>query len=396
MFIETIELFMEKKDYSVLLIGNFESVFVVQFVKNLKKSNPYAHLYFWGYTRDESDTDRSFIDCYDEYSFFNIKRIINSSVFWRLKAIVQLRKSFRTFVSDKHFDYINIHYIKPEYFFILDYLKSHASTLVLSPWGSDVYGAKGINKLLVKRTFNSADYITGGDGRFAKDFMQIFSVPEKKFVLCKIGVETIEYIIEHKNLIDINEAKRRLGIENKYVITCGYKAMSSHQHLRIIEAIREVKDQLPSNLLLLFPLTYPNDPKYVQEIKEKVEKYGLEAVYYDHFLDMQNLFLLRQATDMFIHVQPTDASSASLWEYILCEKKIVNGAWLQYPELIKNGVTPYFVVNSLDTLGQKIVEVYQSKPIKMEKELFLDFEKKQWKVVIRDWDLFFSGNIIQE
>ena len=106
---------------------------------------------------------------------------------------------------------------------------------------------------------------------------------------------------------------------------------------------------------------------------------------------MPHLFLLRQATDMFIHIQPTDASSASLQEYILCEKKIINGSWLQYPQLEKNGLKPYFEVEKLENLGQAIVDAYRSEPIKIDTELFKFFEKQQWKVVIKNWDHLFSS-----
>ncbi len=384
---------MEDKKYSLLIIGNFESVFIVQFVKHLKKTNPQARLYFWGYTREESDPDRSFLSCYEDYCFFNVRSYINSSVFWKKEAIQQMRKSFSTFVKDKHFDYVNIHYIKPEYVFLLDYFKKCASKLVLSPWGSDVLYINWFKRLLVKRTFNAADYVTGSDNRFANDFKNKFKVPERKFIYCTIGTENIEYFFDHKDKIDINEAKRQLRIDNHYIITCGYKAMDSHQHLKIIDAINQVRDKLPKNLLLLFPLTYPSNPKYIQEIREEVNKCDLKAVYFEHFLDISQLFLLRQATDMFIHVQPTDASSGSLWEYILCKKKIINGKWLQYPELIKNGVKPYYEVDKMENLGQAIVNAYQSEPIKIDSETFMYIEKKQWKVVIKDWDCFFSNNL---
>ena len=200
---------------------------------------------------------------------------------------------------------------------------------------------------------------------------------------------------KHKIQIDVNEAKRLLGIDNHYVITCGYKALEAHQHIKIIEAIHQVRNQLPDDLLLLFPLTYPNNTEYVQTIKQKVNEYGMKAIYFEQFLDIPHLFLIRQATDMFIHVQPTDASSASLQEYLLCEKKVINGAWLQYPELIKNGVMPYFELDKLENLSQTILDVYRLDPIKMEKDLFMVFVKKQWKVVIKDWDYFFSSNLIQ-
>ena len=384
---------MDNREYSLLILGNFESVFIVQFVKNLKKCNPQARLYFWGYTREESDADRSFLSCYEDYCLFGIRSLINSSVGWRITAIKRMRKSLKTFIADKHFDYVNIHYIKPEYVFLLDYLKRCASTLVLSPWGSDVLGINWFYRQLVKRTFNAADFVTGSGNRFTQDFMRIFKVPERKYVSCTIGVEPIEYIFEHKIQIDVNEAKRLLGIDNHYVITCGYKALEAHQHIKIIEAIHQVRNQLPDDLLLLFPLTYPNNTEYVQTIKQKVNEYGMKAIYFEQFLDIPHLFLIRQATDMFIHVQPTDASSGSLWEYILCEKKIINGAWLQYPELVKNGRKPFFEVDTMENLGHTIVDVYQSKPIAIDRELFAFFENKQWKVVINDWDKLFSTHI---
>jgi len=385
---------MNNKNYSVLVIGNYENVYVVQFVKNLKLVNPNVHIFFWGYTREKIEADRSFIECYDEYCFFDIKHIIKSSKFWHIKAIRELRKSFKSFVTGKHFDYISVQYIKPEYCFLINYFKKSASHLVLTPWGSDVYWAKGINKFLVKQVFNSADYITGPDDRFTRDFTKIFSVPSNKIVHCDLGVAPIDYIIEYKYKIDSNEAKRQLGADNAYVITCGYKAMQIHRHIEMIEAIHKVRNELPSNLILFFPLTYPRNQEYVEEIRQKAKEYNLKAVIFDHFLDIPQLFLLRQATDLFIHIQPTDASSGTLYEYILCEKKILNGAWLKYPDIEKNGVKPYYLLDNLENLGQAIVNAYKSEPIKIEKQVLKDLEKKQWKVVIKDWDSFFSSKMI--
>jgi hypothetical protein len=103
---------------------------------------------------------------------------------------------------------------------------------------------------------------------------------------------------------------------------------------------------------------------------------------------------LRQATDIFVHVQPTDASSGTLYEYILCEKKIINGAWIQYPEIIFNGVKPYFEVDDLEHLGQTIIDVFHADPIKFNPDLIKYLAKKQWKVVIKDWDNFLSSSLL--
>ena len=384
---------MEKRDYSVLILGNIESIYIVQFVMYLKKVNPHAHLYFWGYTRNEKNIDKNLLPFFDDYCLFDIKSIVNSSFLWKIKAIKQMRKSFKDFVADRHFDNVNIHYVKPEYCFLIDYIKQHASQFVITPWGSDVYGAKGLNRYLVGRIFGSADCITGGNDRFTRDFKRIFHVPDGKIAFCDLGVELIDYIIKHKSLIDVQEAKCQLGVSDRYIITCGYCANPVQRHSEMVDAILSVKDQLPPNLLLLFPFTYPKVPEYIQTIKQKVKDSGLDAVYFEQFLEMDKLFLLRQATDIFIHVQPTDASSASLWEYILCEKKIINGSWLNYTELEKNGKIPYFELDKMDNLGKKIVEVCQSAPIEISSDLFKDFEKKQWKVVIKDWDKLFSTHL---
>lgn len=383
---------MNNTEYSVLVIGNISSIYINQFVKHLKENNPSAKIYFWGYSREECETDKSFLNCLENYCLFDIRSIMKSSAFWQLKAISEMRKSFRNYASGKNFDYVNIHYIKPEYFFLIKLFKKCSQSLVITPWGSDVYRVKGLNRLLVKKILDMADYITGSDDRFTKELIVMYNVPTSKIVHCDLGVAPIDYIICNKNLIDENEAKRQLAIENKYVITCGYNASSAHRHLEIIEAVNKVRNQLPNNLLLLFPLTYHKAPEYVDSIKQKVDEYGFEAIYFEDFLDIPSLFLLRQATDLFIHIQPTDGSSGTLAEYILCEKKILNGAWLKYPEIEKNGHMPYFLVDNLENLDQAIVNAFQSEPITIDKSVLQYLEKRQWKVMIKDWDSFFSNN----
>ena len=381
---------MKNREYSILVVANFASVYVVQFVKNLKKVNPAVHIYFWGYEQDMDTLGKDYLSCYDEYYLFDINHKAGSSVFAKVAAALQLKYHFKKFTSGRHFDYISIQYVRPELFFVLHDLKKRSSKLILTPWGSDVYRINKYFKKLAQKIYDAADYVTGPDDRFTREFTKIFNIPLQKIVHVDLGVEPIEYIIEHKDLIDSNEAKRQLGVEGKYVITCGYKAMSGHRHIEMIEAISQVKDRLPEDLVLFFPLTYPKDPAYVDLVRSKVDEFGLSAVYFEHFLDLPELFLLRQATDLFVHVQPTDASSGTLYEYILCEKKILNGAWLQYPEMEKEGTKPYFLVDSMETLGESIVRAYESKPIKIPSAVIKDLSKKQWKVVIKEWDNFLT------
>ncbi len=381
---------MKNKEYSILILGNFASVYVVQFVKNLKKVNPAVHIFFWGYTQNMETLDKDYLSCYNEYYMFDINHKASSSVLEKVTAAIQLKYHFKKFALHRHFDYISIQYVRPELFFVLHDLKKHSSKLVLTPWGSDVYRINKYFKKLAQKIYDAADYVTGPDDRFTRDFTKIFNIPQQKIVHVDLGVEAIEYIIDHKDLTDADEAKRLLGVEGKYVITCGYKAMSGHRHVEMIEAISKMRDRLPNNLVLFFPLTFPKDPDYVDLVRSKVDECGLNAVYFNQFLELPELFQLRQATDLFVHIQPTDASSGTLYEYILCEKKILNGAWLQYPEIEKEGIKPYFLVDSMETLGESIVHAYESEPIKIPRTVIEDLSKKQWKVVIKDWDNFLT------
>ena len=381
---------MENKEFSLLIMGYFESVFIIQFVKNLKKNNPNAKIYYWGRKPNKEVVDKDYINCYEDYCFYDISHKIKVPVLNKIDAVLQYRKCFKSFILNRHFDYINIHFVRPEYFLLMDYMKKCSSKIVLTPWGSDVYRVKKTVKFLVNRIYKKADIVTGRNNRFTRDVIRIFEVPDVKMHYCELGVESFDYIVENKKHIDTDIAKKKLGLGGKYVITCGYNAIRAQQHLSIIDSIYKIKNELPSNLMLLFPFTYPQDNEYKAQVKERIKERGLDAVYFEEFLDVPNLYLVRMATDMFIHVQTTDAFSASFMEYLLCEKKIVNGKWLKYPELEKNGVVPYFEVDSMDHLDECILHAYLSAPISIANETFEEIEKKQWKGVIKKWSQLFS------
>jgi hypothetical protein len=44
----------------------------------------------------------------------------------------------------------------------------------------------------------------------------------------------------------------------------------------------------------------------------------------------------------------------------------------------------------MENLSQVIVDAYKSEPIKIPNEVFRELEKRQWKVVIKDWDNLFA------
>ena len=383
------------KEYRLLLIGDFYSVYMINFVKSLKRENPNAHIYFWGADRDyEGGDDTDYLNCFERYHLFSLNvRNPRLPIVRTLQTIPFLRNDFISFVDSEVFDFINIHFVEFRYVFLLDCFKRVSSKLVLSPWGSDVYRISRKEKFFLKFLYNSADFISGQDDRFTKDIMHLFNVPKSKFVPVLLNSATIDYIIENKDSISTKDAKSRLGLEDSYVITCGYNGNPAQQHLRIVDAINSVRADLPEKLTLLFPLTYGGSTEYKAEIKKKIKECKLAAFFYEDFLDLSGVFLLRQATDMFIHMQTTDAGSSSLREYMLCGKKIINGSWLHYDDLEQDGIIPYFVANDFDSLGKTIVAAYKSAPKVISENTQKVLERKSSKYTITRTNHFFCETL---
>lgn len=357
------------KEYKILIISEIDSTYIPNFIKYLKLENPHAHISLWGINRNVNIDISNLKEYLDECYLFDLKEGHTFIAYLNyLETSLYLRKHFNKFIASKRYDIINIHYVSSKYFFLLDIIKKVSDNLVLTPWGSDVYRIGKREKQLLRLFYKKADYFSGVNNRFTKDVINLFNIPISKLIEFDLGSVTIDYIIEHKNNNDSCTAKNNLRINDKYVITCGYNASPAQRHIQIIEAINKIKNQLPSNLILMFPFTYGGDKKYKDDVKKLVKSCNIEALYFEEFLEMQDLYTLRQATDMFIHIQTTDANSTSVGEYLLCEKKVINGSWLRYDELEIDGIIPYFIVDDVGNLKEVIMDAYKSnKPLLTDK-----------------------------
>ena len=164
----------------------------------------------------------------------------------------------------------------------------------------------------------------------------------------------------------------------------------------MIKTIAAIKHQLPDNLTLLFPVTYgcsygTRKKEYVEQIKQWCKESELDAVFYEDYLSVADLFYLRQGTDMFVHIQTTDAGNSSLQEYILCGKKVIHGAWIHYPFFENHEPLCYFPVASLDDLGDAILKAYHSGAIKTPDKVIDYIRNQGWRARMKLWDDFFCS-----
>lgn len=386
---------MENKKYSLLVVALYcYAGHVKEMVKHLKEKNPLVDITI---LTEEPDDYVEIVDKLTEICFYNV-----SSVDWiKLRGLrvfatkyKQIR-FFSKFSKNRKYDIINIHFANRYMSFVYKYLRAMSDNLVMIPWGSDILRRPKKNLEQLSYLYQKADYIAATPSSpIGRKILEEFKVNPEKVVGSFWGSAGIDYAIEKGKLISQKDSKERFGLSDRYVITCGYNRQEAQRHKAIIEAIDQKREQLPENLTLLFPMTYGNmtyQGKYVEEVKDECKKRNLQAVFVTEFLSLEDLYKLRNATDMFIHVQTTDAFSGSVQEYILCNKKIVHGSWNKYEQLEDFKPLFYFPVDKLENLGEIIVKAYNSDGIAIPQGVIDYVESSSWHVKVTKMNDFFMS-----
>lgn len=386
----------EKRKYSILIVAYEASLLqILTFVKNLKKENPSAIVHLLTNRKMDSvtcelkDYVSRVIRIHEGHGNFWAKKIpscLNKCLFFLPLVRLSLRR----------YDIVNIHFAKPKLLKAMHWIQKMSKNIVITPWGSDVFRVDdetAINKL--RKIYGLASCVTcNPTSQLGLAVVEKFRYDPQKMVPLRWGLEYVDFIEEVKPNKSIQEAKERYGVANRYVISCGYSTAPSHRHEAIIDAVNSIKEQLPDNLTLLFPFTYGwGSQGYVQSIKDKCTSLGLNAVYVEEYLDMVDLYTLRMATDMFVHVQTTDAGASCVMQYILCHKKIVHGSWMKYVDLEQYKPLFYYPVDNLENLGEVILEAYRSEGISIPDEVIKTIMDKGWNKEAKRWDDLFGSMV---
>lgn len=379
------------ENYSILIVAlDCHFSHMTRFICNLKRENSQAKISLFT-DKGNGEIPSEIIDIVDDIFFHKLSK--GEGTIGIIKKILSLRKHFKELSKSHTFDVVDIHF--PHYYMTatMYYIRKMTHNIVVSPWGSDILRINGVLfKVLLKGVIAKCDYITTAcDGNIGKRIIDNLSGSQNKFYPQSFGSETIDYINEHLEELKTYSSKQFFGLEGKYVITCGYNAFRAQNHEKIIEAITRIRTQLPKGFVLLFPVSYGayDKDKYILELKKKCREEHLDAVFVDKYLPVPEISMLRKATDLFIHVQSTDASCSTLKEYVLCDKKIVHGGWIQYPMLDKYKPLCYHIVSDFSALENVILKAVNSEQIAFP-QAALDYIKSAgWVTRRKGWNEMF-------
>ena len=387
------------KKYSILIVGiGCYFGHLKDFVINLKKKNPHVEISL--VTTPIADND------YEELSGI-VNRIVihkayNGKIKFRYFAVMMNALyywvDFFGLLLRGHYDIVDIHFPKWHLKYALPIIKMMTRNIVISPWGSDVMRVedeKFIKELC--RVYSAARYVTvSKESQIGQCAMEKFKVNPEKMVKLGWGGESFDYFQENLNKVTTEEAKVRFGLGGRYVITCGYNTQREQKHEDIIDAINNVKNQLPENLVLLFPFNYGRSTlsdEYTEHVKRKCKELGLDFVAVEDYMDMSDLLKLRMATDIFVHVQTTDAGSRCVMEYVQCNKKVVHGAWMRYMYLEKYRPSCYFPIERMEDLEECIVKAYHAQVEELPQEVKNIIVQRGWSHKMTLWNDFFESLI---
>lgn len=385
------------KKYSILIIG-IDCYFghIKEFVINLKKKNPLVDISL--VTSPVADEDyevvRGMVNRIVLHKSYQGR--IRPRYFVMLMNVMYYSFEFFWLFLKQRFDIVDIHFLNRHIKFAMPFVKMMTKNIVITPWGSDVLrveAEKTIKEL--RKVYAKAKYVTlNKDSQIGQCAMEKFKVNPEKMVKLGWGGEFFDYVQENSERVTSEVAKARFGLSGKYVITCGYNTQREQRHEQIIDAIFGVRDQLPDNMVLLFPFTYGRtawSDEYTEGLKEKCRELGLDFIAVEEHLDMLDLLKLRMSTDIFVHIQTTDAGSRCVMEYVACNKKVVHGSWIKYAYLEDYKPSCYFPVDRIENVGKCIVDAYHSTVSALPKEVKTVIMERGWNYKMTLWNTFFES-----
>ncbi len=290
------------------------------------------------------------------------------------------------------YDIIQIHFVDVFLIALLPYFRSKGKKIVLSIWGSDLLRSTFEQDQIRNILYKNADVITLTKNEY---MLQKFITKYPEISINKLkdisyGADIFNHLTDVMNEISKYECKRLLNLNlEKKIITIGYNNFEAQRHLEIIESIlnHEGFEEVAANVQFFLPLTYGSTQENRNSIINYFNSKKLDFVYFDKYLNQNQICMIRYASDIFIHLATTDDFCNSLREYMYTKNVVITGEWFPYGELTKQGL--YLRrIKSINEVGKELLivlnnfdEEYTKCRVNDEKLLIYS----DWSIIIKKW-----------
>lgn len=358
------------KQTNVLIGISFFSTFTIQLIENM--SERYKDIRFDLLTSDEKYYENAFT-C-------KLKHLYIYKSYTDLKTILALLPIY---------DVIHFLWIEVEWGFFADLARRRAKRLVLTVGGSDFYRASEPEREYKRKLILNADYINLENSITRNEFIEYYGREiSEKTKLVPYGMELLKNIDQMENVLD-DIKKKELNIPlNKIIVTCGYNALSAHQHLKLIEALGNISDEVKEKIVCVIPMTYPSgQDEYIHSVSEALNKNRVNYVIFTDFMPDKQIAQYATLSDIMIHVQITDALSSAMREEMYGGAVVIAGKWLPYDILREKGI--YFLdaetVEDVSEILEDVVKNLEFYKSKCRNNKCLIRNEYSWDAVAKAW-----------
>jgi hypothetical protein len=311
----------------------------------------------------------------------------------RFKTVVQLRISNFLRTNKNSYDFVHVHLNSPAYsVFFLRTFKAISRKLFVSVWGSDFNRASKIARLIQRRMYKASDLITFNSRSMMERFRKYYAGRyNHKMKFLTFGLDSIsELKLTLQNNVSAKSAFAELFTTplrgHTVPVIIGYNGSPAQNHIPILETLANLREDERERIFLVVPVTYGGSEDYIESIRRQLEKTGVEYRIITERMSDREMALLRTIGGIFIHMQTTDAFSASVQEHLYAGSHVVNGAWLDYDWLRELGVED-FPVEDFQVMGQFIRKFLHkgAPPINIEKNRQIIAALSDWSVIGDHW-----------
>jgi glycosyltransferase involved in cell wall biosynthesis len=265
----------------------------------------------------------------------------------------QFRKTLKSI--RKKYDVAHMFNLHVGYTRCMRLLHEMAPRLIVTVLGNELYRSSELILKELEPLVSLADHITVSNKKTLSDFCTRFEVDESKVTICRFGLKPLEEIVIQKSF-GLAEHKMAAGLpENSFVITCGSNASSEQQHEAVIDSLHKVRNSLPNNYLLVFPLVL-GDTSRIELIRTRLTANGLMFQLIEKYLTDDQLAHFRAASDVLIQVQATDQFTGAMQEHMCAGSLVITGDWLPLSLYEESGIQ-FWKVSNPAQVGEKVIEL---------------------------------------
>lgn len=369
----------------LMIVGNADSIWIQKLVERI----------YLGITEDIvilTENNNRYCEFY-EMNNVKVYTINLSSVLMKIPILrkVYYRKKYWNMARKHGCDIAHIHFLNINNTWLASKIKTKMKNKVVATfWGSDLLDVKPVYLHKEFEHLKNIDAVTVSTN-YMRDYIykNIPNINKNNVKIVKFGADILP-------LIDTEKVPIIENTQDKLLLAIGYNGRRRQNHISVISELSKLSEQVKNKLHVLIQMSYAVDnDMYKKEVKDCLERSGLQYTMIEKSLSDNELARLRNQVDIFIHAQKTDAFSASVMEYLYSETFVLNPEWIRYEELIENNVE-FYEYQSFDEISesvQKIINMIEAGMMTFNKQKIK--ELMSWEIVREQWTNIFVNKLLE-